>query len=135
MIKSEIHIKFEEYLDSIGGLENGYYTDRPPIKERYFFSVNDGWIPLVQELIEKCIELGWNKQICQVKEKFGGLRFYINSAPDKIHDLISEYENKSYSLCEVCGQNGELRKNGWYRTLCELHDEEDIEKYKLKTIK
>ena len=134
MIKSEIHIKFEEYLDSIGGLENGFYTDRPPIKKRYFFAVDDGWLPLVQELIEKCIELGWNKQICQVKEKFGGLRFYINEAPNEIYDLIDEYEHKSYSICEVCGQKGELRKGGWYRTLCELHDEENIEKNKLKNI-
>lgn len=121
--KYGIQIQFERYLESIGGLKNGYYTDRPPIKDRYFFSVGDGWIPHIQELIEKCIELGWDKEICQVKEKFGGLRFYTNIASEDVFDLISEYESKSYHMCEECGKKGELRKDkGWWRTLCNDHN-------------
>ena len=119
--KTEATIKFENYLESIGGLENGFFIDRPPITSRYFFSVSDGWLPMIQELIEKCIDAGWDKQICQVKEKFGGLRFYINSANDDVWNIIGEYENKSYEICEECGEKGELREGGWLRTLCDKH--------------
>ena len=69
---------------------------------------------------EKLIELGWDKQICQVKEKFGGLRFYINEGSDEIYKRIVRAEDDSYKICEVTGDVGELRTDiGWYRTLCE----------------
>jgi hypothetical protein len=55
----------------------------------------------------------------QVKEKFGGLRFYTNGTSDEIHKLISEYESKSYATCEDCGKPGKSRGSGWIRTLCD----------------
>ena len=93
---TENEIKLDEYLKSIGGLENGFYTDKPPIDSYMFFCVRDGWIPLVQNLIEEAVEAGWDKQVCQVKEKFGGLRFYINSASDEVFEIIRKYESLSY---------------------------------------
>lgn len=63
--------EFEDFLESIDGLENGYFTDRPAIKSRHFFSIGQGWLELTKNLIEELIANGWNKQICQVKEKFG----------------------------------------------------------------
>lgn len=117
--------EMNEFLESIGGLENGFYTDRPPIKDSGFFSVGVGWFPLIKDLIIDLIELGWDKQTCQVKEKFGGLRFYINGASTEIHKRISEAENLSYKTCETCGEKGELRTNiGWHTTLCDKHYEE-----------
>jgi hypothetical protein len=118
--------EFNEFLESIGGLENGYFTDRPPIKDRYFFSIGDGWLPLVRELIEKAIAAGWDKQICQVKEKFGGLRFYINSAPQEVWDIIEEYEKKSNEICEHCGNEGKPRGGGWIQTLCDECNEKEM---------
>jgi len=121
--------EFNEYLESIGGLENGFYSDKPPIKSVNFFEVNEGWYPLVKELIEDLIQLGWNKQVCQVKEKFGGLRFYINEGSNEIHNRISKAEKDSYEICEVTGNPGKLRTDiGWYTTLCE----EEYEKLKMK---
>lgn len=64
-------IEMAEYLKSIGGLENGHFINRPPIDDPHFMSIGLGWYPLVKSLIQELIELGWNKQICQVKEKFG----------------------------------------------------------------
>lgn len=108
------------FLESIGGLENGYYSDRPPITSCGFFECGNGWFPLIKELIVDLIELGWDKQICQVKEKFGGLRFYINEGSDEIYKRIVRAEDDSYKICEVTGDVGELRTDiGWYRTLCE----------------
>ena len=65
-------VQMDEYLVSIGGLENGFYSDRPPIKNANFFDVDEGWYELIKDLIDDLIKLGWNKQVCQVKEKFGG---------------------------------------------------------------
>jgi len=114
--------KIDAYLESIGGLENGWRTDRPSIKDAHFFQCHQGWYPLIQKLIEDIIELGWDKQVTQVKEKFGGLRFYINSASSEVHDRITEAERESYTICEMCGSSGELRQDiGWHRTLCDHH--------------
>jgi hypothetical protein len=116
--------EMDKFLESIGGLENGYYSDRPPIKGSGFFSVGVGWYPLIKDLISDLIELGWDKQTCQVKEKFGALRFYINTGSDEIFKKIHSYENQSYEICETCGEKGELRLVGWYKTLCNKHHEE-----------
>lgn len=114
---------FTSFLEGIGGLENGYYTDRPAIKERYIAGVGNGWLGLIKELIEEAIKLGWDRQVCQIKEKFGGLRFYINEASDEVHKLIQEAQNKSYEICEVCGEPGKMRPGGWIVTLCDKHNE------------
>jgi hypothetical protein len=115
----------------MGGLENGFYTDREPIINCGFFEIGDGWFPLIKELIEDLISLGWDKQTCQVKEKFGGLRFYINTGSDEIFDRISKAEEDSYKICEKCGKPGELRNDiGWYRTLCDEEYEKIITKRK-----
>ena len=61
----------------------------------------------------------------QVKEKFGGLRFYLDSsATEKLHDAIRLAEDESYKTCELCGEPGEPRREGWIKTLCDKHDEE-----------
>ena len=117
------------FLESIGGLENGYYTDRGSITDCGFFAVGNGWFPLIKELIEDLISLGWDKQTCQVKEKFGGLRFYINAGSDEIFDRIVKAESDSYEICETCGEKGELRKDmGWFFTLCDEHHQEKLDK-------
>ena len=118
--------EFKEYLESIGGLENGYFTDIEPIKDVEFFSIRKGWFKLTKELIDELIEDGWDKKICQVKEKFGGLRFYTNGGGDNHHQIISKYEKISYETCEVCGEKGEPRGGGWITTLCSEHYIEPI---------
>ena len=55
----------------------------------------------------------------QVKEKFGGLRFYMTCGTDEIFNLIDEAEELSYKTCEECGKPGEEKDTGWIRTLCD----------------
>jgi len=43
----------------------------------------------------------------QVKEKLGGLRFYIVGGDDYIDTLIRFAENISYKICETCGAMNE----------------------------
>lgn len=110
---------FETYLKSIGGLVNGYYSDRPPIIARGFCTCGPGWLGLIKQLIDNLIKDGWNKEICQVKEKFGGLRFYTNELSDAGHQLVKNAESMSYKICEECGEPGKTRGRGWVQTLCD----------------
>ncbi len=114
--------EFEKFLNDIDGLTYCYITHEHAIFSRSFFAVNNGWLGVIKELIEELIKLGWDKRICQVKEKFGGLRFYPDELNDEGYQLILKSEKLSYLVCEICGEVGELRNDiGWYRTLCDKH--------------
>jgi hypothetical protein len=131
MTKEEMN----KFLESIGGLENGMYSNREPIINARFFECDEGWYQLIKDLIVDLIELGWNKEVCQVKEKFGGLRFYINEGSDEIHDRITEAERQSYEICEITGKPGQLRNDiGWYTTLCDEEYEKRLVEKLRKTI-
>jgi hypothetical protein len=82
---------------------------------------------LVNQLLDDLLELGWDGVVYQVKEKFGGLRFYIGAGSDEIHERVQQAEDESYSVCEVTGKPGELRSDlYWMHTLCD----EEYEKTK-----
>ena len=55
----------------------------------------------------------------QVKEKFGGLRFYVFGGDDEVRGMIQMAESFSYRVCDTCGNKGILRKEGWWRTNCD----------------
>ena len=55
----------------------------------------------------------------QVKEKFGGLRFYVDNADDYTTGVIALAESMSYKTCETCGAPGKQTGRGWIRTLCD----------------
>ncbi len=112
--------QMDEFLQSIGGLKNGISTDREPITDAYYFEVEEGWYPLIKDLITDLINLTWNKEITQVKEKWGGLRFYINGGTPEILKRINKAEKESLTICEITGKVGELRTDiGWFRVLCD----------------
>lgn len=112
--------EMDQFLESIGGLKNGIFTDSSPITDASFMDVQPGWYPLIKKLIEDLIALGWNKNITQIKEKYGTLRFYITDGTDAIWDKIEEAEDVSASICEVTGKPGKLRTDiSWWKTLCD----------------
>lgn len=59
--------------------------------------------------------------ILQVKEKFGGLRFYADNRNTKSSNYIHFAETLSLRTCEECGAPGEPRNTGWVKTLCQRH--------------
>jgi hypothetical protein len=81
--------------------------------------VGKGWVELVDACFDACLATG--TRIDQVKEKFGGLRFYVGSCPGWVQHIIATAEVASYETCEVCGKPGESRPGGWITTLCDLH--------------
>lgn len=56
----------------------------------------------------------------QVKEKFGGLRFYYDGGDEKIDGMVWLAEHMSYHTCEECGSITNIgQTKGWIITLCE----------------
>jgi hypothetical protein len=94
------------------------------------FTHDDGWFDILWRLCEDLEpsvtemeqETGSQFEILQVKEKFGGLRIHVNHANDAIRQRIEAAIQESFHTCEVCGQPGTLREDGWIKTLCDLHD-------------
>lgn len=82
------------------------------------FDVGDGWFNIIYNLSEK-LSKEEGTYALQVKEKFGGLRFYISSGSDEDFDTIDKAENESYRTCELCGKEGRRRRGGWIKVLCD----------------
>lgn len=58
-------------------------------------------------------------QIDQIKEKFGGLRFYYHGGDDDIDGMVSLAESISYKICENCGSTKDIGyTKGWITTMC-----------------
>lgn len=110
--------------------------------------VGNGWYNLIDDLSQKITDIinRENCNICceatQVKEKFGGLRFYVEFSkgfPEEdwtdfermcaveIDELISKAENESFKICEVCGEEGKTTSGGWISVRCEKHQNMSIE--------
>jgi hypothetical protein len=95
------------------------------------FEHDDGWFEILWRL---CVDLeplvaGHEFEVVQVKEKLGGLRFYVrldglrlSHADDAISRRIGAAIDESFRTCEICGQPGILREQRWIRTLCDLHN-------------
>jgi hypothetical protein len=99
------------------------YAEEMSFNPRCGAHVGNGWLLLVDELIIQLIMLGFKPedQIDQIKEKFGGLRFYVcGDISPEMHELISAAEKESFEICENCGEPG--RNHGghyWIKTLCD----------------
>lgn len=96
-------------------------------------AVGDGWYDLIYKLCEDIMALNppENFKVAQVKEKFGGLRFYIAFCSEnklsenmsEIERLIDVAEEESFKICECCGSREEVttdlpRIGSWIQTLC-----------------
>ena len=110
---NDSHESAVKYLDQTG-LE---------LKQRGLYSgfdgtVGRGWVPILDRLAEDLIKLGWDRDLHQVKEKFGTLRFYVGTSTADMQNRIGKAAEESAETCEECGEPGKLRTGGWLKTLC-----------------
>ena len=124
--------EFKDYESFVKKMETTY----PKMFEGKYggFAVGKGWYPIlnilcanIQNHIDWKVKQG--KEIAQVeveqiKEKFGGLRFYYSGGDDEISGMVRMAEAFADSLCEDCGGIGKRRSGGWIRTLCDVHEAE-----------
>lgn len=110
--------------------------------ENFYFSCDQGWANIIKCLMVSISsriknEYYRNKKIPydqweminpdeysfkinQIKEKFGGLRFYfsVNKDHDIFTAMVTMAELMSEVTCEITGNSGELyNKNGFIKTL------------------
>lgn len=110
--------------------------------------VGPGWWAILEEAftsIEALVKSkpGYQFHVRQIKEKFGGLRFYfqvtrqgepadhydedspVDEARDELVDsimnVIGQAEDKASETCEWCGEPGHTGGDGWVKTLCDRH--------------
>ena len=105
------------------------YGDIKATPMAFGLDIGPGWFSLIEELstkleplIQECKDLDpeFYPKAAQVKEKFGGLRFYMTTETEEMSKLIRKAEAKSFKTCEECGEPGEVRGLGWVRTLCDM---------------
>ena len=98
------------------------------------FAVGEGWWPILTNLCANIQHhLNWKNKtsevvaqltVNQIKEKFGGLRFYYSGGDDEISGMVSMAEAWAGNSCEECGAPGTSRSGGWIKTLCDTHEAE-----------
>ena len=89
---------------------------------RFGFEVHDGWYELIDAVSDIITRRSPDAHARQVKEKFGGLRFYYGGGDAYCHGAARLAEELSYSICEVCGAPGSVYNNGgWISTTCAEH--------------
>lgn len=69
-------------------------------------------------------------RVAQIKEKFGGLRFYYDGGDERIYGMVRMAEIWAGNSCEECSKPGKRRSGGWIKTLCDEHEEERQARYK-----
>ena len=142
----------EDYEEFAKRLETKY----PKMFSRPYggFAVGVGWWPIIEKLCERIHSYTeWRNNtrealleanpynhsipnevpqvvVAQIKEKFGGLRFYYDGGDEHIAGLASMAESWANNVCEECGKPGSSRRGGWIRTLCDEHEAERQSKMK-----
>lgn len=112
------------------------------------FAIGKGWWPIIEALCDQIdAYTSWKNStresllkqnphnlsipdpisrvvVHQIKEKFGGLRFYYEGGDKYISGMVMMAEIWAGRTCETCGVPGKRRSGGWIRTLCDHHEAE-----------
>lgn len=120
-------------MSSIDNVQSKKEENRlPEPYELFRIECGDGWSELINPLF-KWIEDYNNEhpddiiEIYQVKEKFGGLRFYVSHEPPELKNMIQKAEDDSYAICECCGTKQDVGITlGWIRTICRKCLQEEV---------
>lgn len=98
-----------------------------------WYGVPNGWLPVIDKLcgaMQNYIDntTRYTKEgpkkpeqvtCVQMKEKFGGLRFYTNGHDDVIEGMISMAEYLCNNTCDECGSEEDLGiTSGWISVKC-----------------
>lgn len=108
--------------------------------ERYGgFACGPGWWPILDSLCANIqSHIDWKSKqgkhiqqvtVAQIKEKFGGLRFYYDGGDDQVFGMVRMAESWADHTCEECGAPGKAREGGWIKTLCDTHEAERQARY------
>ena len=104
------------------------------------FAVGKGWWPILERLCANIqSHIDWKAKqkqfvpqvvVEQIKEKFGGLRFYYTGGDATVAGMVHMAEEWATNSCETCGAPGKKREGGWIKTLCDHHEAERQQRIK-----
>lgn len=88
-----------------------------------YIDVDEGWYQLVVDCDAELSAIDPHYEVHQIKEKFGGLRYYFQSSNPSLRDemdaVVAKYEKLASKTCEASGGPGVLMKSigNYYKTL------------------
>lgn len=93
-----------------------------------YVRIEDGWCELIHNLHKQISEIVPTYTLCQIKQKFGGLRYYYDlpigtdeTVADHIEELVDLAELLAKNTCELCGSSDSVDTvsvKRWLQTLC-----------------
>lgn len=94
-------------------------------------AVGEGWWPIIEELCSSIQgHINWRNKfgpsvpqvtVDQIKEKFGGLRFYYEGGDEQVRGMVSMAESWASKTCEMCGAPATKQTTGWIKNVCNVH--------------
>ena len=109
-------------------------SGRPYTRDMAKNCVGKGWASLIDRIYDRIEAINTRTTILQVKEKFGGLRFYFAAHEDfyeYISRVVDKCESDSFKMCEICGASAEPHcpeGEYWIRTTCTGCDDDSARK-------
>lgn len=123
----------EAFLDKIFILPG--YTELDALPSGWYKAFG---LQICKEIKQALLKAGGRKalmsyRIAQIKEKWGYLHWYDNSAIKEVHDVIGKYEAISLKTCIHCGKPATKISLGWISPYCDEcignSNYEDIDEY------
>lgn len=110
MLMNELQLQVEALKDKF---QQSYYKS---------IDVDEGWYQIIIDCDKELSSIDPGYSILQIKQKFGGLRYYFSSesdALDAMQEVVTKYECIAATTCEATGGRGVLMrsKSGWLKTL------------------
>jgi hypothetical protein len=94
-------------------------------------AVGEGWWTIVESLCGQIQHhIDWKNKfgpvvdqvtVAQIKEKFGGLRFYYDGGDEQVRGMVSMAESWASNTCEICGVPSTKQTTGWIKNVCDEH--------------
>lgn len=123
---------FDEYTEKCNQLEDKY---KDFLSLTYGFEIDSGWLPVIEDFLQKAYNYKDSVRIVQIKEKYGSLRIYtVHKLMDEedwdsgvrdeegykmVESLIQEASFKARLTCCGCSSESNVTKKYSYSPYCE----------------
>lgn len=94
-------------------------------RARRHYRVDQGWHDILDQLVTDLSKIP-TAGFFSAGQKWGGLNigFVCDDAFRAAAEAVTEVAcQKAFITCEICGRPGEVRKQGWWKVLCDKHRE------------